>query len=295
MTNLIHRAEVLHVEALSAGMTRIILGGDGLEGFESTGVGDEYVRMWLPREGEVEPVLPEPSGEQSWAFADGVEPSPLRTYTVRRWDSMRRELTLDMVVHGHGLAARWAERAAPGDIVGVNTPRGMYAPPVDLEWLLMVTDASGLPAAARILEDLPPSVRVRLFVEVPSAAHEQNLMVPDGSELRWIHGGNGQGPSRIEQLVRHATRPGGVGYIWVVGETHSTRSVRRYLRHDLGLPASSYKVVGYWTEAIEQWEARYEALPPDVHAHLEALWDDPTRDEEDVEDEYDRTLERYGL
>lgn len=295
MTNLIHRAEVVRVETLSAGMTRIVLGGAGLEGFTSTGVGDEYLRVWLPREGEREPVLPVPSGEQSWAFADGVEPSPLRTYTVRRWEEARRELTIDMVVHGHGLAGRWARDAAPGAVVGVNTPRGMYGPPADLEWLLMVTDASGLPAAARIVEDLAPGIRVRLYAEVPGAAYEQELDLPPGSELRWIHGGNGHGPSAIEELVRRASRPEGVGYIWVVGETHTTRAVRRHLRHELGLPATAYKVVGYWTEDVEQWEARYEALPADVRAHLESLWDDTTRDEEDIEDEYDRTLERFGL
>ncbi|GAA1925476.1 siderophore-interacting protein [Microbacterium aoyamense] len=295
MTNLIHRAEVVRVETLSAGMVRVVLGGEGLAGFVSTGVGDEYLRMWLPRDGEAEPVLPSPSGEQSWAFAEDVEPSPLRTYTVRRWDAARGELSIDMVVHGHGLAARWAETVAPGSLVGVNTPRGMYAAPSDLEWLLMVTDAAGLPAAARILEDLPPGVRVRLYAEVPGPAYEQHIALPSGSELRWVHGGNGHGPSRLEEIVRRSERPDGVGYIWVAGETHSTRGVRRHLRHELGLPTTAYKVVGYWTEDVEQWEARYEALPADVHAHLESLWDDTTRDEEDIEDEYDRTLERFGL
>jgi hypothetical protein len=32
-----------------------------------------------------------------------------------------------------------------------------------------------------------------------------------------------------------------------------------------------------------------------VHARLEALWDDPDRDEEEIEDEYDETLARFDL
>jgi NADPH-dependent ferric siderophore reductase len=295
MTNLVHRAEVVRIERLSAGMVRVVLGGAGLAGFESTGVGDEYLRLWIPREGETEPVLPEPSGAESWAFPEGVEGSPLRTYTVRRWDAAAQELSIDMVVHGHGLAARWAGTAGPGAIVGVNTPRGMYAPPDDLEWLLMATDAAGLPAAARILEDLPAGVRVRVYAEVPGREHEQALAVPAGGELRWLHGGNGHGPSRIEEIVRRADRPGGSGYVWVAGETRVMRGVRKHLRHELGLPASAYKVVGYWTEDNERWEAAYDALPADVLAHLEALWDDSGRDEEDIEDEYDEVLEKYGL
>lgn len=295
MTNLIHRAVVQRVERLSAGMTRVVLGGDGLAGFESTGVGDEYLRVWLPRAGETEPVLPEPAGTDSWTFAEGVEPSPLRTYTVRRWDAAASELVIDMVVHGSGLAGRWAANAGPGSVVGVNTPRGMYSPPADLQWLLAVTDASGLPALARILEELPTGVRARVFVEVPGAAYEQDLALPDGGELHWIHGGNGHGPSRLDEIVRASVRPAGTGYIWVAGETRVTRAVRRHVRHELGLPASAYKVVGYWTDAVEEWTERYEALPADVYARLEVLWDDPTRDEEDIEDEYDDTLERFGL
>ncbi len=295
MTNLVHRIEVIRVHALGAGMVRVVFGGPGLEGFESTGVGDEYLRLWLPREGQTEPNLPEPSGADSWVFPDGVERSPLRTYTVRRWDADSRELTIDMVVHGHGLAGRWAATARPGAIVGVNTPRGMYRPPAGLEWLLMVTDAAGLPAAARIIEGLAPGVRVRLYAEVPGPDHEQELGLPNDAELRWIHGGNGHGPSRLEEIVRRAEFPAGVGYIWVAGETHATRAVRRYLRHELGMPATAYKVVGYWTEDVEQWEARYEALPATIHAHLESMWADPTRDQEEIEDEYDETLERYGL
>ena len=294
-TNLVHRAEVLRIEELSAGMVRVVLGGEGLEGFESTGVGDEYLRMWLPHEDSSELVLPKPAGADAWSFDDDVVPSPLRTYTVRAWNERAGELTIDMVRHGHGLAGRWAARAASGDVVGVNTPRGMYAAPDDLEWILMASDAAGLPAAARILEGLPPHVRARIFLEVPNSAHEHSIPVPPGAEVHWLHGGNGHGPSRLEEIVRGSTFPQGVGYVWVAGETHVTRAVRKYLRHELGLPPSDYKVVGYWTEHAEEWEARYRSLPDDVLTRLAALWDDPERDEEEIEDEYDETLARFDL
>lgn len=295
MTNLVHRAVVRRVRPLSPGITRVVLGGDGLEGFVSTGVGDEYLRMWLPHEGETEPVLPEPSGAESWSFAEGVTPSPLRTYTVRDWNEQDAELTIDMVVHGHGLAARWAADAAPGDVVGVNTPRGMYSPPADMSWLLLVSDAAGLPAAARILESVPAGVRVRVVLEVPDATHELPLELPPGAELTWLHGGNGVTPSRLDEIVRAAERPGEPGYIWVAGETRIMRGVRKHLRHELGLPPTAYKVVGYWTFDNEQWEAQYEALPADVLERIRAMWADESRDEDDVEDEYDEVLERFGL
>ena len=116
-----------------------------------------------------------------------------------------------------------------------------------------------------------------------------------GDELAWVAGGNGKAPSRLEEIVRHATFPDGPGYVWVAGEARPTRAVRRYLRHVLGWPSDAYKVVGYWTENSEQWMQRYGEWPADLRTHLQEMWSDKTRDVEDVTDEYEQTLETYGL
>ena len=39
--NLVHSVVVQHVERLSPGMMRVVFGGEGLDGFVTTGVGDE--------------------------------------------------------------------------------------------------------------------------------------------------------------------------------------------------------------------------------------------------------------
>jgi NADPH-dependent ferric siderophore reductase len=99
----------------------------------------------------------------------------------------------------------------------------MYDPPAGLQWQFLVADCAGLPAAARLLESAPPAVRTRAVLEVPDAAHHLDLAVPPGVEISWIHGGNGHGPSRLEQVVRSLPRPDGVGYVWVAGETRVAR------------------------------------------------------------------------
>ena len=53
--NLIHRAEVTSVTRLTPGMVRIEFGGEGLDGFVSSGVGDEFLRLFLPPSGHDEP------------------------------------------------------------------------------------------------------------------------------------------------------------------------------------------------------------------------------------------------
>ncbi len=293
--NLVHRIEVAEVVHLTRGMVRIVFTGDGLDGFVSSGVGDEYLRLFLPAEGHGEPNLPEPSADGYWTFPDGVEPSQVRCYTVRAWDPDTRRLTIDFVVHDGGVAARWALGAEPGHIVGVNTPRGLYEPREGIEWQLLVADATGIPAALRLAEQTPPGVRTRVVIEVEEASHEQTLALPEGVELVWVRGGNGQGPSRMEEIVRAADLPSGPGYVWVAGAAKATRAVRKYLRRELRLPSDSYKVVGYWTENLEQWMERYEALPEDLRRRLREMWEDTGRDVEEVTDEYEATLEAHGL
>lgn len=293
--NRIHRIEVLRVERLTPGMMRVVFGGDGLEGFESTGVGDEYFRIFFPFDQRSEPTLPFATEDGYWDYPEGVEAAPMRTYTVRRWDEAARELTIDFVVHDGGVAAAWALDAQPGDVVGVNTPRGLYSPPAAIDWQLLVADATGLPAALRLAESAPAGVRTRVVVEVASAEDEQPVDVHEDVELHWVHGGNGHGPTRIEEIVRSADLPAGPGYVWVAGETKASRGVRRLLRHELQLPSASYKIVGYWTENAEQWREKYDSLPEAVRTRLGAMWDEEGRDEEEIEDEYDAELEKLGL
>ena len=70
--------------------------------------------------------------------------------------------------------------------------------------------------------------------------------------------------------------------------------MRRYLRRDLGLPASRYKAVGYWIERAEEWHRRYDALDDETRRSLEAMWS-ADRPEEEIESDYDERLSALGL
>lgn len=289
----IFRAEVLRTEQLTPGMVRVVFGGAGLRDFASTGVGDEYLRVFFPLEGQTEPNLPVPAGEY-WEFPEGVEPAPLRTYTVRGLRAAAGEVVIDFVVHDGGIAAAWAQAARPGDVVGLNTPTGLYAPPSGLTWQLLLADATGLPAALRLAEQAPAGVRTRMVLEVLGPEHHHPVPQNPDVKVTWVHGGNGHGPSRLEEILRSTELPDGTGYIWVAGETKVLRGARKYLRRERALPSESFKVVGYWTDGAEEWRERYEALTDETKAELVALWSSD-RDAEDIEDEYISRLEALGL
>ncbi|SHN48234.1 siderophore-interacting protein [Cryptosporangium aurantiacum] len=284
--------EVVRTEDLTPALRRIVLGGTGLEGYATTGVGDEYLRLIFPTADSREPILP--TVTDNCLDYGSIDLATMRTYTVRDFDATSGEVTIDFVIHDGGVAAEWARKATPGDLVGLNTPDGMYDPPEGLAWQFLIADFAALPAAARLIENVPAGVRTRVVLEVPDAEHQIELAAGPDVEVTWIHGGNGHAPSRLEQCVRSLPRPDGVGYIWVAGETREMRGVRKYLRKELGLPSTAFKTVGYWTDGAERWREGYAALDAETKESLEALWS-VDADLTDIEIQYDERLARLGL
>lgn len=293
MTQPFYQATLLSRRMLTPGMVRLTFGGAGLAGFRSTGIGDEYLRLFFPDPHTGQLALPTIDENGRWSYPEGPSKVRCSTYTVRRHDAERGELDIDFVVHEGGTASDWARAAQPGDSITINRPRGLYALPEGAQWQLLVCDATGLPALSRLLEQRPPNLPTRVFVEVAEPAHEQPLPAGEHLTLTWLHGGNGVGPSQLERIVRGVPRPAGPGYVWVAGEQKAVRAIRRFVRQELQLPPSHYEIVGYWV-AEHDWDERYEALDPAIKARIEAAWASD-RDPEEVQDEVDATFDTVGL
>lgn len=285
-------AKVAQVVDLTPALRRIVFGGPNLVDYPTSGVGDEYVRVLFPLPGEDRPPLPEVAGDD--LDYSTVVGDRMRTYTIRDVDAERGLVTVDFVVHDGGLAASWARDAAIGDVVGINTPKPLYDPPEGLQWQVLAADNAGLPAAFRILELTPEHVRTRLVLEVAEESHKLDVPSHPLAETTWVIGGNGHGPSCLDEAVQGLPRPEGIGYVWVAGETKTLRGARKHLRRELGLPASAYKALGYWTADAERWRERYAALDDAVRDELAAMWDSE-RDPEEIADEYEDRLDSLGL
>lgn len=295
MPKMFHEATVMSRQQLSPGMVRLTFGGPGLAEFQSTGIGDEYLRLFFPNPETGKLHLPHIAEDGRWTYPDGQQAIRCSTYTVRRFDPGTGELDIDFVVHEGGLASEWAQRARPGDSITINNPRGLYTPPADITWQLLVADATGLPALSRLIEQTPPHVKSRVLVEMARAEDQLELPAHPGTTVTWLHdSGNGVAPSRMAEIVRSVPLPPTPGYIWVAGEQKAVRAIRKYLRQELKLPAERYELVGYWIADGETWEAKWEALDPEIKARIDAAWSSD-RDPEEVRDEYEATLETLGL
>ncbi len=295
MNNYFYEATVLSRQSLTPGMVRLTLGGKGLSDFPGTGMPDEYLRLFFADEDTGKLHLPVITDDGRWTYPDGQDVIHCSTYTVRQHRADKGEIDIDFVVHEGGRASEWAQKARPGDAITINKPRGLYTPPADIAWQVLVSDATGLPALARILEQTPKHVQSRVFIEVAAADHEQPLPHHEFATITWLHrSGNGVAPSRMADVIKAMPLSPTPGYIWVAGEQKVVRAIRKYVRQELKWPAERYELVGYWTQDSEVWDERWKKVPEEVKAAIDASWSSG-RDMEELRDEYYATLEKYGL
>lgn len=267
-----YSAAVVDTHRPTPHMQRITFAGPGLDGFTSTGRPDERLLVGLP-----------PDHRER------------RSYTVRRWDPERTELTLDFAVHAGGVAASWAEQAVIGEVVGLSRASGWYTAPPGDGWQLLLADMSALPAVGRILEERPAGVRVHVIAEVVDSADAQHFASDADITVDWHHGsGNGMGPSALYEAARGWVPPDGPGYVWFAGEARTSRQVRRWLRHELGRPPEQYDVMGYWRDRKEEWTRQYDRVRTEIEAVAHRAMTEGA-DLDSVRDAVDAAMERAGL
>ncbi|CQD24970.1 siderophore-interacting protein [Mycolicibacterium conceptionense] len=142
----VHTFEVVHREQLTDHMVRLVLGANGDSGFgkfSPNEFSDAYAKLVIVPANVDVSVLPKPLTLDSFQELP-VELRPtVRTYTVRKVDRERGEITIDFVVHGEqGVAAPWAAAAVPGQPAYLMGPSGAYTPDPAADWHLLAGDES---------------------------------------------------------------------------------------------------------------------------------------------------------
>lgn len=236
--------DVRSVDRITPRMIRVVLGGDDLAGFRTENPAD-HVKLFFPDETSGEHILPEVD-DQDRAVNFRAPGVVFRDYTVRRHDP--DALVIDFVDHDHGPAGRWANRAKPGDILGVLGPRGTVHIPADLDYYVIAADETALPAAARWLEELPRDATVFAFLEVADTAEEQVIDAPAGAVVTWLHRGAAEPGTAalLENALRSLELPEGDGFVWAAGEALTLKPIRRHLKERGFVKDTSFDVDGYW-------------------------------------------------
>ena len=248
-------AHVVTTEWLTPALVRVVLGGDGLAGFEMPEDTDAYVNVAIPPADVTYGVVFDPA-EIRQQHAKEHWPRR-RRYTVRSWDPGRQLLTLDFVVHGSdGVGGPWAASAQPGDVLVFEGPGSGYRPDPEADWHLLVGDESALPAIAVTLESLPQGcpVVVRLVCDGPE--HEIPLSSPGDLDVQWLHRTGGPGDTDLlPEAVGALEFPAGRVHAFVHGEADEIRAIRRHLLLERGLTRQAMSCSPYWRRTMtdESW------------------------------------------
>jgi NADPH-dependent ferric siderophore reductase len=248
---------------------RVVLGGDGLGGFEPSAATDSYVNVAIP-----------PAGVGYQAPFDLEELKALpreqrpfrRRYTVRRWDPAASELTLEIVVHGDvGAGGGWVNGAQPGDALVFTGPAGGYRPDPDADWHLLVGDESALPAIAASLEAVPDGAPAVVRVVCDGSDHEIGLDSPGALDLTWLHRtGESSDAALLPNAIADLTFPPGAVHAFVHGEAGETRAVRKHLLAERGTDPSRLSCSPYWRRGFddEAWRQVKAAWNAEVAADV---------------------------
>lgn len=222
---------VARVERPTPGFAAITLAGSALEGFQSLSF-DDHVKL----------MLPQPDGTVV-----------MRDITPRAFDAARRELRLEIALHGHGPASRWAAQAAPGQPVVIGGPRGSMIIPTDHDWHLLAGDASALPAILRRLDELPAGCVAQVLVQVDDAADERALRSAATVRAHWV-----RSPAQWLQQLRDADWPAGDGFAWLAGEARVVAQARQIVLDERQHPREAMRAAAYWKQGAEAFHERLD-------------------------------------
>ncbi|TFA81507.1 MULTISPECIES: siderophore-interacting protein [unclassified Pseudomonas] len=278
-----------HKQQLSPHLMRITLASPTVTEM-ATWAPDQRVKLFFPAVDGSPARLSQGEGWYARFRSMLIDRRPaMRTYTIRHLRAEAGEVDIDFVLHGEtGPASRWALRSQPGESMQILAPDSRFSaqeaggfewkPPQTLKQLLLVADATALPAAMGILEELatlaePPQTQA--FFEVDS--REDMLTVPDwpGLLVQWLIRDQAVAGTLMVEAVRQATLPvdaSPVGqaveladvdieeeilweiadtasegfYGWIAGESAAVMSLRKYLIKERGIPRESLNLMGYW-------------------------------------------------
>ncbi|ADQ85745.1 siderophore-interacting protein [Methylovorus sp. MP688] len=219
---------VSRVEKPTPGFVAVTFAGESLAGFNSLSFDDHIKFIFTNQHGE----------------------RVRRDYTPRSFSAGDSTLTIEFAMHADGDAAYWAALAKPGDQATIAGPKGSMIIPKNLDWHVLIGDASSLPAIARRLEELPEDAHTIALIQIGQAEDRRQLKQPAGAIIKWP-----ETPAMLNEMLEALAWPEGEGFVWAAGEHSSMLEVRSRLLA-LGLPKERMKVAAYWKKGARDFHEK---------------------------------------
>lgn len=234
---------VIGAEALGSAFIRLTLQGEDFSSHDADAI---HFRLMVPRKG-VAPVWPHVAANGATVWPDGPGAPDRPVYTTRHLDHAANIMVTDVFVHDGGHTAAWAQELLEGEraraVVGLVGPSG--AGVLQADHVLMASDETGFPAAARILEALPKGASGTMLLEAKhGAACGYPIKAPPSIDLRWL--ARSHGDSLAEATI--AALPDHSGAVfWYAGEKADAQAVRDVAKA-IGWDRHRLRASGFWSK-----------------------------------------------
>ncbi|MEM6462327.1 MAG: siderophore-interacting protein [Pseudomonadota bacterium] len=238
--------QVREVVQLGPNFLRVTFQGEDLSKHQDASI---HFRLVIPPEG-VAPQWPTVAANGSivWPEGEGAPHKPV--YTTRSIDHGTNTLLMDVYIHEGGRVTDWARShmGEPGArrVVGVVGPSGGGL--LHADSVLMASDETGFPAAARLLENLPEGVTGQLILEAGNGAEcAYPFDVPGGIAVKWLSRSKGDvlGDEALAALPKH-----GSAKIWFAGERSQAKAVRDAAKA-AGREAGDLRISAFWAKPTD--------------------------------------------
>jgi NADPH-dependent ferric siderophore reductase len=247
------RAVLTQARKLTPGFVRIVLRSPAFARHPRWLPADA-IKLYLPSSAGAPAPDPRFDDRGRLHWPAGSEPPHMRCATIAGRDESTGSLELDIVRHPSGLLAQWCTTDHLGEEIPVVGLRTEFVLPPSTRSLLLVGDASALPAIRAVLRSVTSSVTASVSVRalVACPAPDRPAMEELQERVDWV------GDDRELLAAAAALSPAHGAQAWVCGETRLVRSVRRSLLESGAVARPALHAAAYWrrgTDGEEMFDA----------------------------------------
>lgn len=232
--------EIRSITSVGRDFLRVTVGAEDLSAFGDDAI---HFRLVLPAPGDAKPEWPRIAANGATIWPKGEKALHRPVYTVRQIDMTRGELTFDLFVHEGGRATDWARSVRIGSRVGLTGPGGGGIP--QTLGITLYADETGFPAAARILEALPPEATGRAVLSARvGAACGYPMPTHPGVQVHWRAG---ESSTRLADraIAERATHQ--AHSLWFAAEKAGAQKLRVWCKAN-GVDLRDHYVAAFWTQ-----------------------------------------------
>tara|TARA_R110002167_G_scaffold188380_5_gene390340 strand:+ start:29013 stop:29855 length:843 start_codon:yes stop_codon:yes gene_type:complete len=236
-TRLTYISDIIEI---SPYLRRLVLSGEQLANFPADQQG-AYVKVLIPQPGETNVNM----------TLTGPNAAIKRSYTIREFDPVRGQLSLDFVINKHtGPATDWAKLANVGDTVAIAGPGPLKMNRFDFNDYLLFGDSTSINAVDALIKRLPATAKGHIIMLVNS--HQEQALLSQHPLLKthWLVLNDSiTAEQQIAWLLDKLEHFGDLPVetqVFVGLEATQVRLVKQYLLEQQQLPLSSISATGYW-------------------------------------------------